>query len=66
MGDVLAREPDRASVRRFETDDQFEQRALASTIGANDGKNLAIVGLHSHPVDRGEASKVLQDLIQLE
>jgi hypothetical protein len=36
MGDVLAGEPDRASARRFETDDQFEQSALAGAVGADD------------------------------
>jgi hypothetical protein len=66
MGDVLTGEPDRASGRRFETDDQLEQSALAGTVGADDSQNLAIVSPHGHPVDSGEASKVLLDLIQLE
>ena len=59
-------EPDRASGRRFETDDELEQSALARPIGADDGQNLAIVGSHTHPVDSGEAPKVLMDLFQLE
>jgi hypothetical protein len=66
MGDVFAGEPDRASGRRFETDDQLEQSALAGPVGADDGQNLAIVGLHSYPVDGSEAPKMLDDLIQLE
>jgi hypothetical protein len=66
MGDVLAGEPDRAFGWRFETDDQLEQSALAGAIGADDSQNLAIVGSHGHPVDSGEAAKVLLDLIQLE
>jgi hypothetical protein len=66
MGDVLAGEPDRAEGRRFETNDQLEQSALAGAVGADDGQNLAIVSPHGHPVDSGEASKVLLDLIQLE
>jgi hypothetical protein len=66
MGDVRAGEPDRASGRRFETDDQLEQRTLTGAIGADDGQNLAIVSPHGHAVDSGEASKVFVDSIQLE
>jgi hypothetical protein len=66
MGDILAGEPDRASGRLFETDNQLEQRALAGAVGADDGQNLAIVSFHGHPVDSGEAAKVLLDPIQLE
>jgi hypothetical protein len=65
-GDILTGEPDRASGRHFETDDQLEQRALAGAVGADDGENLAIVGPQVHSVDRGQASKVFLDLIQLE
>ncbi len=64
-GDVLAGEPDRASGRCFETDDQVEQSSLAGAVGADDGQNLAIVGPHGHTVDGSEASKVLRDPIQL-
>jgi hypothetical protein len=66
MGDVLAGESDRASGRRFETNDQLEQRAFAGAIGADDSQNLAVVSSHSHPVDSGEAPKVLLDLLQFE
>jgi hypothetical protein len=65
-GDALASEPDRASGRQFETDDQLEQRTLASAVGANDSENLAIVGLHGYSVNSGEAAKALLDPIQLE
>ena len=65
-GDVLTGEPDHAEGRRFETDDQLEQRALAGAVGADDGQNLAIVNLHGYPINSGEASKLLYNLIQLE
>jgi hypothetical protein len=65
MGDVLVSEPDRASGRRFETNDQLEQSAFAGAVRADDGQNLAIVSPNGHPIDSGEASKVLLDPIQL-
>ena len=65
-GDILAGESDRAAGWHFETDNQFEQSALAGAIGADDGQNLAIVGLHGHAVDSGETAKVFLDLIQFE
>jgi len=65
-GDVLAGELDCASGWRFETDNQLEQRTLAGAIGADDGQNLAIVGLHRYAVDRGQAAKVFLDLMQFE
>ena len=60
----LAGEPDIASGRRFETDDHLEQRAFPRAIGADDGQNLSIVGLHGHAIDSGETAKVFLDLIQ--
>ena len=66
LGDVLTGEPDHAFGWCFETDDQIEQSALAGAVGADDGENLAIVSPQVHSVDRGQASKVFLDLIQLE
>jgi hypothetical protein len=66
IGDILAVKPDYPAGRRFKTDDKLEQRTLASPVGANDGKNLPIVGPHGHFIDSSEAAKVLLDLIQLE
>src|SRR5688500_10198271 len=57
-GDFLASKSDRAAGWHFESDNQFEQSALACTIRADDGQNLTIVGLHSHAVDRGKTAKV--------
>ena len=36
------------------------------TMKADDGEILAIVGLHSHTIDRGQAAKVFLDLMQFE
>jgi hypothetical protein len=66
MGDICASEPDRTPSRHFETNDQLEQSALASTVGADDGQYLAIVSLHRYAVDSGKAAKVFLDLIQFE
>jgi hypothetical protein len=35
-------------------------------VGTDEGQPLALSGPRGHPVDSGEASKVLHDLIQLE
>jgi hypothetical protein len=65
-GDILTGKSDRAAGWHFETDNQFEQRAFASAIRADDGENFSIVGLHGHAIDRGETAKVFLDLFQFE
>src|SRR5688572_2258071 len=62
-GDILVGESDRACGWHFKTDNHFEQRTLASAIGADDGQNFAIVGLHGHAVDSSKASIVFLDFM---
>jgi hypothetical protein len=65
-GDVRAGEFDLSPGWYFKTDDHLKQGAFAGAVGADDGQNLSIVGLHGHAVDSGEAAKVFRDLIQFE
>src|SRR6185503_30780 len=63
-GDVLTGKSDRAACWHFKPDNQLEQSALTGAIGADDGQNFTIVGLHGHAIDSGETTEIFLNLFK--
>jgi hypothetical protein len=59
-------QPDPASCRPLQSDDDLQQRALAGPVGTDDGDDLAVVDPERDAVDGREAAEALRDRVDLE
>jgi hypothetical protein len=64
--DPRTRQPDGAVRGPLQTDDDFQERALAGPVGTDDGDYLAVVDPEGDAVDRGKAAEALGDCVDLE
>jgi hypothetical protein len=64
--DRRAVQPDTAVRRPLQPDDDLEERALAGSVGTDDGDDLAVVDPERDAVDGRETAEAFRDRVDLE
>jgi hypothetical protein len=64
--DARTVQPDAAACRPLQTDDDLQERALAGSVGTDDGDDVAVVDPERDVVDGRETAEPFRDRVDLE